>query len=76
MEVKLSKAAEARLQELYTTYPDATVGGVFLQINNVDCVVLTTEGRTEWYKLNNLGGIKRTSAQEDSFGHVVLNRRY
>lgn len=66
--------AANKLDTLLRTYPEAKVSGVYVRVGE-NAVVVTKEGRFEWFKQNHLGGIqKEPDERDDAFGHDTLMR--
>lgn len=75
LEPDFTTTATNKLVNLQVTYPDLKCGGMFLRRPNGDAVIITNEGRIEWFKQNNLGGIKQRVVEDDDvFGNSIINR--
>jgi hypothetical protein len=55
----LMKHAAQKLDELLRSYEGAEVSGVVVRIGITDAVVVTREGRMQWFKQDHLGGVQK-----------------
>lgn len=68
-----------KLDSLLRQYPNAKVSGLLVRVGTEDAVVVTKEGRFEWFKQNAFGGIQTPRSElppdnDDAFGNNVLMR--
>ncbi len=58
MDPKLTQNALNKLNFLMETHPQADIAGVLVRIEG-QAVVVTREGRVQWFQQDGLGGIKQ-----------------